>query len=66
MGYQTALHLIDVKIKDDSLPFVKRALQTKKERGLRPLVYFLEEVFVPRRRLPVFQGYRKIRQSIHF
>ena len=47
MGYQTALHLIDVKIKDESLPIVKKALQTKKGRGLRPLVYFLEEAFLP-------------------
>ena len=46
MGYETALHLIDVKIKEDSLPIVKRALQTKKGRGLAPLVYFLEEAFL--------------------
>lgn len=32
MGYETALHLIDVKIKDESLPKVRKALQTK--RGL--------------------------------
>ena len=47
MGYQTALHLIDVKIKDESLPIVKKALQTKKGRGPSPLVYFLEEAFLP-------------------
>src|SRR5207244_1055457 len=47
MGYQTDLHLIDVKIKDESLPIVKRALQTNKGRGLRPLVYFLGEAFLP-------------------
>jgi len=46
MGYQTALHLIDVKIKDESLAVVKKALQTKKGRGLRPLVYFLGEAFL--------------------
>jgi hypothetical protein len=46
MGYETALHLIDVRIKDESLPIVKKALQTKKGRGLRPLVYFLEEAFL--------------------
>jgi len=43
MGYETALHLINVKIKDDSLPVVTRALRTKKGRGLGPLVYFLDE-----------------------
>ncbi len=47
MGYDTALHLIDVKIKDDSLPIVVKALETKKGRGLAPLVYFLEQAFLP-------------------
>ena len=37
MGYETALHLIDVQIKDESIPIVKKALKTKKGRGLRPL-----------------------------
>src|SRR5436190_1402847 len=46
MGYETALHLLDVNIKDDSLPIVKRALKTKKGRGLRPLGYFLNEAFL--------------------
>ena len=47
MGYQTALHLIDVKIKDESLPKVRKALHTKKGRGLGPLKYFLEEACLP-------------------
>jgi hypothetical protein len=47
MGYRTALHLINVKIKDESLPIVKKALQTKKGRGLGQFVYFLEEAFLP-------------------
>jgi hypothetical protein len=47
MSYETALHLIKVKIKDKSLPIVKKALQTKKVRGLRPLVSFLGEAFLP-------------------
>lgn len=46
MGYRTALHLVDIKIKEESLPIVKKALQTKKGRGLRPLVYFLQEAFL--------------------
>jgi hypothetical protein len=46
MGYETALHLLDVKIKDESIPIVKKALQTKKGRGLGPLVYFLREAFL--------------------
>ena len=47
MGYQTALHLINVKIKDDSLAIVSKALKTKKGRGLGPLKYFLEQAFLP-------------------
>ncbi|MCB9924858.1 MAG: hypothetical protein H6822_21940 [Planctomycetaceae bacterium] len=46
MGYETALHLIDVKIKDESLPKVRKALQTKKGRGLGPLKCFLEEAYL--------------------
>ena len=46
MSYDTALHLVDVKIKEASIPIVKKALRTKKGRGLGPLVYFLEEAFL--------------------
>lgn len=44
MGYETALHLIDIKIKDDSVSVVEKALKGKKSGGLRPLVHFLDEV----------------------
>jgi hypothetical protein len=47
MGYETALHLINVKIKEESLPVVKKALQTKKGRGLRSVTDFLEAAFLP-------------------
>jgi len=47
MGYETVLHLIDVKIKDESLPMVKKALQTKKGRSLSPLKYFLLQAILP-------------------
>jgi hypothetical protein len=46
MGYQTALHLIDIKIKDESVEIVNKALDSKKGRGLRPIVHFLEEAFL--------------------
>ncbi len=46
MGYETALHLIDVKIKEESFSIVKKALRTKRGAGLRPLVYFLGEAFL--------------------
>ena len=35
-----------MQIKSESIPIVRKALQTKKGRGLRPLVYFLEEAFL--------------------
>lgn len=44
MGYHTALHLIDIRIKDTSVPTVKKALETKSGRGLRHISSFLEEV----------------------
>lgn len=47
MSYETSLHLVDVKIKDESVAIVKKALKSKKGRGLGPLKYFLEEAFLP-------------------
>lgn len=46
MGHETALHLVNVEIKDESLPVVKQALETRKGRGLRPIAAFLEEAFL--------------------
>jgi hypothetical protein len=56
MGYETALHLIDVRIKDASVPIVKKALETKKGRGLRPISSFLEEAFLGDDRFLCFKG----------
>jgi hypothetical protein len=47
MGYETALHLIDVKIKGESLAVLKKALKTKGGRGLGSLTFFLGEAFLP-------------------
>ena len=47
MGYHTTLYLIDVKIKDESLPSVKKALKSKRGRGQGPLKYFLEQAALP-------------------
>ena len=44
MGYESSLHLIDVRIKTQCVPSVERALKTRKGRGLAPLRYFLERV----------------------
>lgn len=42
MGYWSALHLVDVKIKSKSLVSVKRVLARKPQRG--PLRFFLQRV----------------------
>lgn len=46
MGHLTVLHLVNVKMKDESVPIVRKALKTKKGRDLAPLVYFLEQAFL--------------------
>ena len=46
MGYESSLHLIDVKIKAESVPFVSRALRTKTGRGLLHLRPFLERAVI--------------------
>lgn len=42
MGYESTLHLINIKIKTESLPVVSDALITGKGPGLAPLKWFLE------------------------
>lgn len=42
MGYETALHLIGVKIKAESIRAVSRALKTRKARRLSTVGHFLE------------------------
>jgi hypothetical protein len=46
MGYETALHLIDVKIKASSAAFVSRTLKTMTGRGLVRLRPFLERAVI--------------------
>ncbi len=46
VGYQTILHLIDVKIKSESVSIVERVLSTRKGRGVRPILEFLSLVAV--------------------
>jgi hypothetical protein len=36
MGYESSLHLIDIKIKAESVPLVKRILESRKGRGVPP------------------------------
>ena len=42
MGYRSSLHLIGVKIKPESVPVVKRALESRKGRGLSRLREFMD------------------------
>lgn len=42
LGYESSLHLIDVKIKAASVPVVKRMLKSRQGRRLSPLRDFLE------------------------
>ncbi len=42
MGYESSLHLIDIKIKPASVSAVKKALKSPGGRGLAPLRFFLE------------------------
>jgi hypothetical protein len=44
MGYESSLHLIDVKIKAESIPLVRAMLKTGKARTPAPLRPFLERV----------------------
>ena len=43
MGYESSLHLIDVKIKAESVPVVKRALKARKVPGRYPLREFVDQ-----------------------
>ena len=40
MGYETSLQLVNVKIKNESMPVVTRAIKTGKCRGLGKIQYF--------------------------
>ena len=40
MGYETSLHLINVKIKNESIPVVTKAIITRKDRELAKFRYF--------------------------
>jgi hypothetical protein len=46
VGYDTALHLNDVKIKSSSVPDVKRALANPDGRGLKKICGFLEQAVI--------------------
>lgn len=46
MGYWSALHLVDIKIKEESVPIVERAIRTRKGRGMKPLRFFLEVAMI--------------------
>src|SRR5437868_4005566 len=46
MGYETVLHLVDVKVKSDAIPVVMRILSNKKRKSLEKIRYFLDHAVV--------------------
>lgn len=46
MGYWTTLHLINIKIKKESVASVLRAIRNPKERGTAHIRFFLERAFI--------------------
>lgn len=56
MGYESSLHLIDVKIKARSVPLVSRALKAKTGRGLIRLRFFLELAVIDREGFLAFRA----------
>ena len=46
MGYMSSLHLIDVKIKERSVPIVSRAIKATRGRGLLRLRPFLDRTVI--------------------
>ena len=42
MGYESSLHLIDIKVKPESVPVVRRTLKSGRVRGMPDLRFFLE------------------------
>jgi hypothetical protein len=56
MGYWTSLHLIDVKIKTESIPIVKKSLKTRKGRGSTSFQFFFERAMLDREGFLTFKG----------
>lgn len=56
MGYESSLHLIDVKIKAESVSVVKRALKTGKSRKNSPLRFFFERAMLDSGGFLAFKG----------
>jgi hypothetical protein len=46
MGYESALHLIDLKIRAESVPLVRRALANPGKGGTTRIRYFLERAVI--------------------
>jgi hypothetical protein len=46
MGYYTALHLLDMKIKIESIPIITNILETGKGRGITHIKYFFDVIAI--------------------
>jgi hypothetical protein len=56
MGYESSFHLVDVKIKSESIPIVSKILTTLKGRGVSRIKTFLENVVVDSSGFLVFRA----------
>jgi hypothetical protein len=56
MGYESTLHLIDVKIKAEAVPEVTRALADPGKRGTTRFAYILERALLDRDGFLVFKA----------
>ncbi len=46
MGYERSLHLIDIKIKQESIPIVNHALKSDDNPELTPIRFFLNHIMI--------------------
>jgi hypothetical protein len=56
MGYESTLHLIDVKIKAESIRVVTRVLANPGTRGTNRFAYFLEQAVIDSEGFLVFKA----------
>jgi hypothetical protein len=58
MGYESSFHLVDLKIKPESIPIVSKILTTLRGRGIARIKTFLENVVIDNSGFLVFKASR--------
>jgi hypothetical protein len=56
MGYESSFHLVDIKIKPESIPVVSKVLTTHKGRGITRIKTFLEHAVIDSAGFLVFKA----------